>query len=94
MPAVLVVEFRIEAPHIKAFERAIQSNARQSLEQEPGCRRFDVCRDPGDEALFFLYEIYDDQSAIDAHLQSSHFLEMNTLTANWVKTKTVRQLSL
>lgn len=94
MSAVLVVEFQIKTPHIEAFDRAIRKNARQSLDQEPGCRLFDVCRDPADESIFFLYEIYDDQTAIGAHLQSGHFLEMNALTADWVAAKTVRQLML
>jgi quinol monooxygenase YgiN len=38
----------------------------------PGCRQFDVCRDPLDPALFFLYELYDDEAAIQAHLDSPH----------------------
>ncbi len=85
----LVVEFRIEAAHIDAFAQAIAENAGLSLD-EPGCRQFDVCRDPADPALFFLYELYDDQAAIEAHLQTAHFLQMSALTANWVVGKTVR----
>ncbi len=94
MPAVLVVEFRIKPAHITAFETAIIHNARQSLTSEAGCRLFDVCRDPHDDALFFLYEVYDDEAAIQAHLQSSHFLEMNAATADWVDSKSVRRLDL
>ena len=94
MPAVLVVDFHIEPSQVDAFDQAIRKNARQSLDSEPGCRQFDVCRDPADHSVFFLYEIYDDQAAIDAHLQSSHFLEMNALTADWVTKKRVRQLTL
>ena len=88
----LVVEFRIEAGHIDVFAQAIAENARLSLD-EPSCRQFDVWRDPADPALFFLYELYDDQAAIEAHLQSAHFLQMNALTANWVLDKTVRRFT-
>ena len=88
----LVVEFQIKPAHVEAFDVAIRANARASLQLEVGCRQFDVCRDPGDACLFFLYELYDDDDAIHAHLQSPHFLDMNAATAAWVETKVVRKL--
>jgi quinol monooxygenase YgiN len=39
---------------------------------------------------FFLYELYDDQAAIAAHLLSPHFLEFDALTRDWVVGKVVR----
>ena len=88
----LVVEFRIKSAYIDAFDAAIRANARASVEQEAGCKQFDVCRDPDDAALFFLYELYDDEAAIQAHLQSPHFLQMNAATASWLDAKVVRKL--
>jgi quinol monooxygenase YgiN len=61
-------------------------------ETEPGCRQFDACRDPADASLFFLYELYDDESAIQAHLKSPHFQLMERRTADWVQSKRVRTL--
>lgn len=86
----LIVEFRIQDAHVAAFDAAITENARASRENEPGCRQFDVCRDPNDPQLFFLYELYDDEAAIQAHLRSAHFLAMNESTASWVASKQVR----
>jgi autoinducer 2-degrading protein len=74
---------------VRDFEAAIVENARLSRETEPGCRQFDVCRDPEDAALFFLYELYDDEAAVQAHLATPHFLQMNAATASWVERKTV-----
>lgn len=88
----LVVEFRIRPELIDDFALAIAENARLSRETEPGCRQFDVCRDPGDASLFFLYELYDDEAAIQAHLKSAHFLQMDAATATWVQSKVVRKL--
>lgn len=85
----LVVEFHIHPAWVEAFAAAIAQNAQASRETEPGCRQFDVCRDPADPGLFFLYELYDDESAVQQHLQSAHFLQMNALTASWVKDKKV-----
>ena len=87
----LVVDFRIHAPHIAAFEQAILENARASRDTEPGCRQFDVCRDPLDPALFFLYELYDDEAAIQAHLDSPHYRHMSQLSTAWVESKSVRR---
>ncbi len=88
----LVVEFRIKANHVNAFDRAITENARLSRKTEPGCRQFDVCRDSADATLFFLYELYDDEAAIQAHLQTAHYQAMNAVTADWVESKLVRKL--
>jgi (4S)-4-hydroxy-5-phosphonooxypentane-2,3-dione isomerase len=87
----IVVEFVIEPAFIERFERAILANATASRETEPGCRQFDVCRDPADPQLFFLYELYDDAAAFDAHRLTSHFLEMETRTAHWIQSKVVHR---
>jgi len=89
----LMVEFRIHPPHVEAFAAAIEENARASRESERGCRQFDVCRDPVDPSLFVLYELYDDEGAIAAHLRSPHFLSMDSATRDWVATKAVRRLT-
>jgi (4S)-4-hydroxy-5-phosphonooxypentane-2,3-dione isomerase len=90
----LIVEFHIHPEHVSAFETAITDNALSSLAAEPGCRCFDVCRDPNDASLFFLYELYDNEAAVHAHLQAPHFVAMSELSASWVRHKTVRRLTL
>lgn len=85
----LVVTFRIHTPFIAAFEAATHENARLSRDTEPGCRQFYVCRDPADSALFFLCELYDDEGAVQAHLQSAHFVQMNDTSAPWMASKAV-----
>ena len=40
---------------------------------EPGCRMYVVHRSTEDPRTFFLYEQYDDQTALDSHLASPHF---------------------
>jgi quinol monooxygenase YgiN len=42
---------------------------------EPGCRFYQANRDEEDPNVFFLYEIYDDRAAADAHWASDHFRE-------------------
>jgi quinol monooxygenase YgiN len=88
---ILVVEFRIKPEHVPAFEAAILENARAARETEPGCRQFDVCRDPNDPNLFVLYEVYDDEAAIATHVKTPHYLHMNASTGSWVAGKSVRK---
>jgi quinol monooxygenase YgiN len=40
---------------------------------EPGCRAYRVHRSTSDPRRFFLYELYDDQAALDAHRAAPHF---------------------
>lgn len=92
MQQVLLVEFRIKPEHIDDFDAAIRVNAAASLADEPGCRLFDVCRPADDPGLFVLYEIYDDDAAVRAHLAAPHFLRMSAATGSWVLSKSIRQL--
>ena len=45
----------------------------QATRTEPGCRMYLVHRSTTDPRRFFLYEQYDDQSALDAHRAAPHF---------------------
>jgi autoinducer 2-degrading protein len=87
---ILVVEFTLHADKAEAFAQAIVHNAHCSVTQEPGCLQFDVCRDPADPTRFFLYEVYVDDAAVQAHLDSAHFQTMNRETQAWVAAKTVQ----
>ena len=66
------------------------ANACASREREPGCRQFDVAVDPAEPACFYLYELYDDRAAFDAHLASEHFRVFDAQVRGWVAHKVVR----
>jgi (4S)-4-hydroxy-5-phosphonooxypentane-2,3-dione isomerase len=89
---VLLVEFVIKAESVKQFELALIDNAHKSLTTEPGCKQFDVCRDPADPTQFVLYELYDDDAAIREHLQSAHFKAFDALVRDWIVSKRVATL--
>ena len=55
------------------LQAVLISHARASLDDEPGCRQFDVAVDPANPARFFIYEVYDDEAAIAAHQATDHF---------------------
>ena len=89
---VVTVEFWVKIEHVQDFRMAIVANARTSREFEPGCRQFDVCTDPADSRTIFLYGVYSDRAAFDAHLASDHFLRFDHQVAPWVERKAARVL--
>ena len=87
---VVTVEFVVRGEDAAAFRDAMIENATTSRAREPGCRQFDVCADPSDPALVFLYEVYDDRGAFDAHVASEHFRTFDVRVRPYVERKTVR----
>jgi quinol monooxygenase YgiN len=86
---VVTVVFEPKPEHAQAFRAAMFDNARTSRESEPGCRQFDVCVDPATGTIF-LYEIYDDRAAFEAHMRSAHFVSFDAKVHGWVARKDVR----
>ena len=88
---VVTVAFEIRPEVAAAFLSLVLENAGKSLAEEPGCLRFDVCRDeaPDDTppTRIFLYEIYRDRGAFDAHLASAHFQSFAAATRPMVASK-------
>ncbi len=89
MYAVTVV-FQIKAETVEDFLPLMIANAEASLKDEPGCRQFDVCTDPDRPGDVFLYELYDDADAFQAHLQTPHFKSFDANVAGMIAQKTVR----
>jgi (4S)-4-hydroxy-5-phosphonooxypentane-2,3-dione isomerase len=87
---VVVVEFDINHEHVSSFLPLILENAKVSSRCEPGCRQFDVCTDPTRPDSVFLYEVYDDRGAFDAHKASEHFKRFDSAVRAMVERKTVR----
>lgn len=54
-----------------AFLAAVQPMVRTTL-TEPGCREYTFSADPNDDTRIMLYELWDDQPALDAHFASDH----------------------
>ena len=88
MSFVVTVVFVARPEHRDAFRKAMLENAHASRTREPGCRQFDVCEKP-DGSEIFLYEIYDDEAAFQAHLATDHFKKFNAQTIEWVSDKRV-----
>ena len=74
----LLVSVRIKPERREQFLAAIEDDATCSVRDEPGCLRFDVLQDQADPDHYYFYEVYRDEAAFEAHLQTPHL-------ARWLK---------
>ena len=58
----------------KAVIAAGDGDAQGSVRDEPCCFRFDIHQDAEVPTRFYLYEVYTDEAAFQAHLETPHFL--------------------
>ena len=87
---VLVVKVKLKDEYRQQFIEASYGDARGANEDEPGCRRFDFLQDGADPNTFYLYEVYDDDAAFQAHLQTPHFLKWrDAIDESWYAEPTV-----
>lgn len=90
MHAVLV-EFTVKNEHAGAFLERVRQQARDSIQNEPGCHVFDVCVDPDARHDVILYEVYENAAAFDDHLNSDHFRAFDREVSDWIEAKRVAQ---
>ena len=90
---IVAVEFKIKPQHADAFRDRVLQQAADSLKNESTCRQFDVCVDPDSPSTFFLYEVYDDAAAFDAHREASYFKDFASTVGDWVAEKSLKTLS-
>lgn len=89
----ICVTFRIKADQMEAFMPLMLENAAASKNLEAGCHRFDVLTDADKPGQVFLYELYTDSAAFDAHCDSAHFKAFSAATADMVAGKNITSWS-
>ncbi len=85
----LVVTIQIQPEHREEFIEAMLDDARGSVHNEPGCLRFDVLQDQNNPNQIYLYEVYRDQAAFEAHLRAPHLIRWRETVKDWYAAPTV-----
>ncbi|WIF66338.1 putative quinol monooxygenase [Metapseudomonas otitidis] len=75
----LLLKTQLKPGSLEAFMEAMRINAAASVRDEPGCLVFDVLHDRSDPDRVWLYEVYTDEAAFEAHMQTPHFLASRPL---------------
>ena len=89
---VVYAEFEVVPSKLENFIGAMRKNAAQSFADEAGCQQFDICQDPQNPNTMYLYEIYDDEAAFEAHKSEPHYHDFNHAVDGMVIKKSVRFL--
>jgi autoinducer 2-degrading protein len=87
---VVTVTFEASPGQAENFERMLLKQARNSLQNEVACLRFDVARSTENPQQFFLYEIYQNAAAFSEHLETTHFSSFNLQAGPLVVEKQVQ----
>ena len=80
---VIIAPIQIKEGHRDAFVEAMIDDAKGSVENEPGCLRFDVIQDGADPNRIWLYEVYVDEAAFQEHLKAPHFIKWRDTVKDW-----------
>ena len=72
---VLLVKLTINAGQMDAFLARALEHRTNVLGNEPGCKGFEILVPAESGDTVFLYEAYDDQAAIDRHMETPYMKE-------------------
>ncbi len=78
---VLVVELTLVPGSKDNFLARVRRHREIVLNEEPGCQRFDVLVPVEEDDTVLLHEVYDDQAAFDAHMETPHMKAYRADTA-------------
>jgi (4S)-4-hydroxy-5-phosphonooxypentane-2,3-dione isomerase len=67
------VKVRIKAEERDRFLKAIEADALGSERDEPGCLRFNVLQDQQDRNVYYFFEVYRNEAALEAHRTAPHY---------------------
>jgi autoinducer 2-degrading protein len=69
----MLVKVRVKPDARERFLKAIEVDALGSERDEPGCMRFNVLQDAQDRNVYYFYEVYRDEAALEAHRAAPHY---------------------
>lgn len=92
-PYVNAVDVDILPDQIDNYLAALQENGAASV-HEPGCRDFIITVSQKDPNHVFIFEVYDDAAAFEAHRQSDHFKKYAATTKDMIAKRDAHPLSL
>ncbi|MEC4592804.1 MULTISPECIES: putative quinol monooxygenase [Nitrospirillum] len=66
------------APELRAQALALQQVNVEQTRLEPGCRRFDFAAAKDEPGVYYVWEVFEDQAALDAHYAGAYFQAWRT----------------
>ena len=88
---IAAVEYDIVPGQVDNFLAALKENGAASV-KEPGCRQLDIAVSQKDPNHVFIFEVYDNAAAAEAHTQTDHFKKYKAVTKDMVAKREAKQL--
>ena len=66
----------VKAECVEEYLPVIKELVEKTNALDPGCIKYELCKDVNDPAHFVMLEEWEDQKSLDAHMKSAHFLEI------------------
>jgi quinol monooxygenase YgiN len=82
--SALVVKIQMKAEFRDQFIKEMLADAIGSEKIEPGCLMFNIVNDAADPNILYLFEVYKDADAIEAHKKMPHFVKWLEATKDWL----------
>jgi quinol monooxygenase YgiN len=82
--SALVVKIHMKAEFREQFLKEMWADAIGSEKIEPGCLMFNIVNDKADPNILYLFEVYKDDKAVEAHKKMPHFVKWLETTKNWL----------
>lgn len=90
----IIVTNKLYAGLADQYLEAMLVNARDSVDKEDGCIRFDVLRDENEKDTFHLYEIYKNAESLTAHKETEHYKRCRQKIERLIKEQSVLRASV
>jgi autoinducer 2-degrading protein len=86
------IDIDVVPGQIDTYLAALKENGAASV-KEPGCREFDITVSQKDPNHVFVFEVYEDAAAAQAHRDTEHFKKYAAATKDMVAKREVRPLA-
>jgi (4S)-4-hydroxy-5-phosphonooxypentane-2,3-dione isomerase len=86
------VDIDVVPGQVDAYLAALKENGAASV-HEPGCHEFNITVSPKDPNHVFIFEVYDNTAAFEAHRATDHFKKYAAATKDMVAKRDARMFS-
>jgi quinol monooxygenase YgiN len=88
---IAAVEYDIVPGQVDNFLAALKENGAESV-KEPGCHELDIAVSQKDPNHVFIFEVYENAAAAEAHTATEHFKKYKAATTGMAAKREVRPL--
>jgi (4S)-4-hydroxy-5-phosphonooxypentane-2,3-dione isomerase len=88
---VQLVDYEIAPAELERFVEALKENGAATI-KEAGCLQFDFSQSAKNPNQIFIYEVYENEAAVQAHRNSDHFNKYVAATKDMAINRQIRPM--